>query len=172
MTDMIPLERRKTVCFTGHRIQKLPWGSDETDARCIKMKERLRGELEKAIMNGFNAFLCGMALGFDMICAEEVIALRKKHKDIKIYGALPCMDQPKKWRIGDKLRYQMLLKKLDGIRCLHETYYGSECFLERNRFMVDNSSLMIALYNGVPGGTKSTIEYARKKGLEIVIIKP
>ena len=82
------------------------------------------------------------------------------------------MDQQKKWRLKDRLRYQSLLKKLDGIRCLHETYCGRECFLERNRFMVDNSSLMIALYGGIPGGTKSTIDYARKKGLEIVIIKP
>lgn len=172
MTDIAALEKTKTVCFTGHRIQKLPWGSDETDARCIKMKERLRSELEIAIMGGYDTFLSGMALGFDMICAEEVISLREAYGGIKIYGALPCMDQPKKWRIGDKLRYQMLLQKLDGIRCLHETYCGSECFLERNRFMVDHSSLMIALFNGISGGTKSTIDYARKRGLGIVIIKP
>ena len=166
------LSKEKTVCFTGHRVQKLPWRSNETDERCVKMKETLRAELKKAIMNGYNTFLCGMALGFDLICAEEVISLRETYKDIRIYGALPCMDQQKMWHINDKLRYQKLLEKLDGIRCLHETYCGSECFLERNRFMVDNSSLMIALYNGVTGGTKSTVDYARKKGLEIVIIKP
>lgn len=44
--------------------------------------------------------------------------------------------------------------------------------LERNRFMVVNSSLMIALFNGIEGGTKSTIDYARKRGLEIIIIRP
>ena len=31
--------------------------------------------------------------------------------------------------------------------------------LERNRYMVDESSLMIALFNGRAGGTKSTIDW-------------
>lgn len=44
--------------------------------------------------------------------------------------------------------------------------------LERNKFMVDNSSLIIALFNGLSGGTKTTIDYALKQGLELVIIKP
>ena len=38
--------------------------------------------------------------------------------------------------------------------------------------MVDNSSLLIAVFNGTNGGTKSTIELARKKSLNIKIIKP
>lgn len=44
--------------------------------------------------------------------------------------------------------------------------------LERNNYMVNNSSKMIALFNGLPGGTKKTIEYAKQQGLKIVIIKP
>ena len=42
--------------------------------------------------------------------------------------------------------------------------------LERNRYMVNNSSLLIALFNGKPGGTKSTIEYAKKQNLRIIVI--
>lgn len=38
--------------------------------------------------------------------------------------------------------------------------------------MVNNSSLLIALYGGIPGGTKATIEYAEKQGLKIEVIKP
>ena len=38
--------------------------------------------------------------------------------------------------------------------------------------MVENSSLLIALFDGKSGGTKSTIDYAKKKGLKIVIIAP
>ncbi len=44
--------------------------------------------------------------------------------------------------------------------------------LERNRYMVNRSSLLIALFDGLPGGTKKTIEYANQQGLEIRIIKP
>lgn len=28
-----------TVCFTGHRSQKLPWGYNEEDERCVNMKK-------------------------------------------------------------------------------------------------------------------------------------
>lgn len=70
-----------TVCFTEHRSQKLPWGYNEEDERCVNMKKRLYLEIKKSILQGYTKFLCGMALGFDMICAEIVLQLKK---DIKI----------------------------------------------------------------------------------------
>ena len=30
-----------TCCFTGHRPEKLPWGSDESDPRCTALKKKL-----------------------------------------------------------------------------------------------------------------------------------
>ena len=42
--------------------------------------------------------------------------------------------------------------------------------LERNRFMINNSSFVIALFNGKSGGTKKTLEYAQKQELRVVII--
>ena len=57
------------VSFTGHRPQKLPWGFNENDERFIDMKNRTKVEIENAIIKGYHTFLCGMALGFDMMCA-------------------------------------------------------------------------------------------------------
>lgn len=164
--------RSNTACFTGHRSQKLPWRFNEEDTRCLAMKATLVAEIEKAIQRGYKTFLCGMALGFDMICAETVLDLKKKNSDIKIIGALPCKTQDIKWSGKDRKRYRELLDRLDGIRCIYDEYIGAECMLERNRYMVNRSSLMIALFDGLPGGTKFTIDYARKQGLEVIIIKP
>ena len=166
------MKTNEAVCFTGHRSQKLPWRFNEEDVRCLTMKVTLRSEIEKAIQRGYRTFYCGMALGFDMICAEMVLDLKIQYSDIKIIGALPCKTQDIKWSVKDKERYRNLLSQLDDIRCIYDEYIGAECMLERNRFMVNNSSLMIALFNGLPGGTKSTIDYARKQGLDIVVIKP
>ena len=163
---------KRAVCFTGHRSQKLSWRFNEKDKRCKVMKNTLRKEIINAIENGFKTFYCGMAIGFDMIAAETVLDLKKKYKDIKLIGALPCRTQDAKWLDREKKRYKKLLKRLDGIRCIYDEYIGAECMFERNRFMVDNSRLLIALYNGTGGGTKSTIDYARSKGLKIVIIEP
>ena len=166
------LLKNEVVCFTGHRSQKLPWGFNENDNRCKAMKIALCAEIEKAIKKGYTTFLCGMALGFDMICAETVIELKHYYPHIKIIGAIPCRNQDSMWSTAYKTRYRNLLAQLDGIRCKYDRYNGAECMHERNRFMVENSSLMIALFNGSPGGTKLTIDYARLQGLEIIIIKP
>lgn len=159
-----------TCCFTGHRPQNLPWGFNENDERCVNMKQKLKDTIIRAIKRGYKIFISGMALGFDTICAETVLELKKEYPDIKLIGALPCKTQDKLWKDKDRKRYKSLIKKLDGIRCIYDEYVGAECMLERNRYMVNNSSLMIALFDGKSGGTKKTIEYAKKMGLEIIIL--
>ena len=161
-----------TVCFTGHRSQKLPWGYNEEDERCVNMKKRLYLEIKKSILQGYTKFLCGMALGFDMICAEIVLQLKKRYKNIKLIGAIPCENQDCKWNVQKRTRYRNILNHLDFTRCIYKEYNDVKCMIERNNYMVNNSAKIIALYNGISGGTKRTIEYAKKQGLEIVIIRP
>ena len=43
--------------------------------------------------------------------------------------------------------------------------------IERNKYMVNNSSLIIALFCEKNGGTKQTLEYAKSKNLKIVYLK-
>ena len=51
-----------------------------------------------------------------------------------------------------------------------QSEYSKASFHIRNAYMVDNSTRVIAAYNGTSGGTRNTVEYARKKGLEIINI--
>lgn len=164
--------RNHTICFSGHRAQKLPWGFNENAPRCVIMKKQLKEVIKQAILDGYYGFITGMALGFDIICAEIVLELKKKYKHIILIGALPCKNQDCKWPIMEQKRYRSLLKKLDITRCIYDTYIGRECMLERNRYMINNSSMLIALFNGQNGGTKSTIEYAKTQGLKVVVIEP
>lgn len=136
------------------------------------MKTALYSEIERAIKRGYKTFLCGMAIGFDMICAETVLALKKHYPEIKLIAAIPCRNQDCKWEEKSRKRYRKLLKKADGVRCIYDEYIGAECMIERNRYMVEHSSLLIALYDGTAGGTKSTINYAQTQKREIVILKP
>lgn len=101
-------EIKYTVCFTGHRSQKLPWRFNEQDKRCIAMKTTLSSEIANAIQKGFKTFLCGMALGFDTICAETVLSLKNEYPYIKLIGVLPCRNQDARWRYKDKERYKNL----------------------------------------------------------------
>ncbi len=160
-----------TVCFTGHRVQKLPWRANENDPRCKKMIEETQGKIIEAIKQGKTNFISGMAIGFDMICAELVLELKEQYPYITLECALPCQDQDAKWNSHVRARYKKILEKADKVRCLYDTY-NKECMQERNEYMVNNSSLIIALYDGKPGGTKKTIEHAKSLGKEVVEIQP
>ena len=46
------LEREITCCFTGHRPNKLPWGEEERDPRCLALKARLAELLETLRRSG------------------------------------------------------------------------------------------------------------------------
>lgn len=166
------INKNQTLCFTGHRSQHLPWKFNENAIECKKMKATLKKEIEESIKSGYTTFLCGMALGFDLICAETVLELKSKYNDIKLIAVIPCDNQQIKWPLKDQIRYSEIIKNVDAIRQKYKTYNGNKCMLERNRFMIDNSSMVIALFNGQNGGTKYTLDYAMQNGLSITIIEP
>ena len=70
-----------TCTFTGHRAEKLPWGYNENDPRCRRLKRTLYDTLEAVYESGFHRFICGMAEGCDFYFCEAVLALREDHPD-------------------------------------------------------------------------------------------
>ena len=120
---------------------------------------------EKAISDGYEFFISGFADGTDLIAAEAVLKLQQKYPHIHLIGAIPY-----------KSRLKALLK-LDCFNRCSDTQvvceeYVPECYSRRNRFMVDSSSLVIAVTDGKQtGGTAYTINYALKKGRELYIIR-
>lgn len=163
------MDRRKTCAFTGNRPQKLPWGNDEQDYRCVAVKNRLRGELLVAIENGYDTFITGMALGGDTYFAEEVLRLKKTY-DVRLVCAIPYPDQSKGWSDINVDRYYNVLSQADETVILSPKY-TKYCMHKRNRYMVDNSSLLLCLNYANDGGTISTIQYARKANLTIISVK-
>ena len=83
----------KIACATGHRPDKFDFGYNETDIRCINLKKCLKRELIKLIEHDYTHFISGMALGFDMWFAEEVLELKKTYPNIILEAAIPCLNQ-------------------------------------------------------------------------------
>ena len=159
----------KTCSFTGHRPAKLPWGTRETDERCMALKGELAARLEGIYQAGYRHFICGMAIGCDMYFAEAVLELKKKHSEITLEAAIPCGTQPDRWAKPMRERYNNLLDRCSMVKVL-QIDYSPDCMMRRNEYMVDNSSLLLACFDGRPGGTMSTILYAQRKGLSVITI--
>ncbi len=85
--------KEETACLTGHRPAKLPWFYNEEKENCLRFKRDLETIFTGAFEYGLKNYLVGMAEGFDMIGAETLIKLRKKHKEIKVIAVVPCKGQ-------------------------------------------------------------------------------
>ena len=169
---MYPLiNRDNTCCFSGYRPEKLPWGVSEETPRCKELKEKLVFEAERMALSGIRHFICGMARGSDTFFCEAVLFLREKHTGITVEAAIPYKTQASRWREEDRKRYRCLVELCDFVTYVSPEYSKS-CMLHRNRYMVNNSSVLLAVFDGKPGGTKNTLKYARQRGLEIIEIQP
>lgn len=163
-------DRELCCCFTGHRPAKLPWGSNEADERCLALKDELSQRLMGIYESGYRHFISGMAIGCDLYFAEAVLALREIHSDVSLEAAIPCGTQPDKWPKSQRIRYNKILDSCDHVNVL-QVNYTPDCMMRRNRHMVDKSSLLLACYDGKPGGTMNTILYAKRQGLKTIIIE-
>lgn len=129
--------------------------------------------LNKALVNviekeGVTAFYNGMARGFDLISARHVLNLKKKY-NIKLIACVPCKGQENGYSPSEKAEYARILSECDEVRVLYEHYFDG-CMLNRDRYMVDNSSLIIAYLRETKGGTSYTVNYAELKERKIFII--
>ena len=163
--------RENTCCFTGHRAEKLPWKYNEADPECLRLKDVILDVLGMLYDEGFRHFICGMATGADMYFGEAVIDLRAEHPDVTLEAAVPFAGQERSWPLKARLRYARLAEACNERTVLSDAYTRS-CMLERNRYMVDHSSVLVAVYDGRPGGTKYTIRYAVSQGVGVIQIPP
>jgi uncharacterized phage-like protein YoqJ len=161
MNEDIFEERRKTVCFTGHRT--LPTG--DALKRLIGATDAM---IAAAYSRGYRVFIAGGAVGFDTLAACRVIVAKKRLPDIKLRLALPCRNQTEKWsRVDDIALYKRIMGYAEKIDYITD-FYTDTCMLERNRYMVDRSALCIAYCTKEKGGSAYTVNYAAKCGVGII----
>lgn len=167
-------ELNKSAAFTGYRSYKLPFKHDLNDPVAIALRQALYMEFEALIRDhGFRYFLTGGAEGSDLMAAEIILELKKKYKSLGIqhYLCLPCKNHDKKWRQEDKDRLAAIAKK-SHVFYITEGEYTPDCMQKRNRYMVNTSCVLIAVFDGKSGGTGNTIEYARKCARKIITFRP
>lgn len=154
------LSKNISCCFTGHRPEKL--NISEKDAKVL-----LCNAIQSAIDRGYRIFITGMAKGCDIWAGELILEFKNIYPDIKLICALPY---PTFYRGRNKSEQALYKKILSNATLVHISYpsYSPLSYQSRNMWMVDNSTLVIALFTGEAGGTRNTIKYAENQGVEIM----
>ena len=146
----------KVCAFTGHR-NIFAYDFDE------HLLERVVLNLVK---NGVKKFLCGMAVGFDMKAAQAVLAIKESY-NVELVACLPCANQSERFSAKNKLLYNEIIEKCDDVIVI-QNEYTSGCMFARDRYLVDNSDVIVCFLRKQSGGTYYTVNYARKTNKKII----
>lgn len=163
----INYENSSKCCFTGYRPDKFPFKLKKGDLRYENMENALVEVILKLAEQNCRIFYTGMAMGFDLIAAETVLALKNAfNPPLKLIGVIPFAGQsnhfPELWRE----HFNKVLQGADETVTLSDTYFNG-CFQTRNKYMVDNSDYVITWYDGQRGGTANTLKYAERTGRQV-----
>ena len=129
--------REKTVSFSGHRAERMTRNSPDTQKRLIDIGFDTYTAITELCKRDYHTFLSGMANGFDLIAAEEVLNAKKTFPYIQLKCVLPFKGQ------------------------------ADRCFLRRNNYLLDNSAYLVVFYDSTPtGGTAYTLRHAMERKIE------
>lgn len=176
-----------SVCFTGHRPDRLGTGYVIEGERVVAYSELLKTEIVKLIDEGAREFISGGALGIDQIAFWTVNKLQADYPHIRNIVAIPFKQQYTAWHRNPRVVawYHEMIKRADEVvyvdslentpwvnpRLPVGSYHASKMQL-RNQYMVDNADTVIAVWNGSRGGTGNCVAYAQEENKRIIQLKP
>lgn len=156
------------IALTGHRPDKLnneynldgPWSTH------IRTKlQEIIDDLKPTLI------ISGMALGCDTIWA-----LLAKANGIPLMACVPFPSQPNVWRKENRDLYYELLNYAEltgGVKITGTDPYTAWKMEVRNKYMVNEADVVIAVYNGdESGGTYNTVKYMKSIDKSMVRIDP
>ena len=139
----------KTVTFCGHR---------EIDGGADALRKWLMATVNHLILHGAELFYLGGYGAFDRMAASVVNELRQAH-DFPVEAVLVLAYPDRVPHIAnyDRTTYPPL-----------ETVPRRFAILKRNEWMVEHSDVVVAYVHYTWGGAAKTLEYAQRKGKEII----
>lgn len=156
----IIMDKSKTIAFTGHR-------NIAVENR-QPLKEELTVVLTEQYNKGYRTFITGGARGFDSLVAEVVLSLKKTFADIQLLIAVPYAGHHNYFTDEDKKQYIRITNKATS-NIILSAYYYKDCFLHRNNYMLEHSSLLIAYYGqSFYSGTGYTVRRAEANRIPII----
>ncbi len=160
------IEVERSVCFTGYRPEKFSFLLVDTNEDYIALKHKIKTVIISLINKGYNTFYTGGCNGFDMIVGEILLDLKLDY-DIKSIIVMPYISFGRNFDSRWTIVRQKLLNDSDETLYLYEKYKRG-CYQDRNKFMVERSSIVVTYHNGQKGGTLNTINFAKKNKKNIV----
>lgn len=143
------------IAGTGHRPQNCEIGNVKAFS---EIQTAIMTDIAKWALSTLGAkhVITGGALGWDTALARAAYSLQIPYR---VY--VPFKGQESKWTAEQQTKYRAMLKHAARVEVLSEDGYSAVLMQRRNQAMVNDSELLLALWNGKrEGGTWNCIHYA------------
>lgn len=157
------IQKEITIAFIGDKIFNKPNNIPDSNLENV-IRTELYYVLEELYQEGKKTFLCGMTVGFAMLCAEEVLKLKSKHPNMILIAAIPFVGQELTYSLKDKQRYKEIYEAADHRVFTSNGDYDQDAYRKNNDWMVANSSELI-IYDS---NAASLVSMARNAGVDVL----
>ena len=168
----------EACAITGHRPTRFKFKYKEDTAGCKRLKKCLQDQFALLYQRGVRRFWVGGAQGVDLWAGEILLRLKgqPEYSDLSLYLAIPFDGYNAGWDERSKIRLAFLRRHCAGeIMVGKKGWLPEKSYRERNKYMMDHADVLVAVYDNdrsIRSGTGMTVNYAKKKGLSIILIHP
>ena len=156
----------KPICCAviGQNPMRFPWGFDEEDDRCRKLKIELAQQIMMLRQNGVSQFLTACDCGVGLYAAELVNGLRATtDHDLMLICYTPHEEQATKWAPYLRERYFTMLEKCTLISAVCKVG-APDAQLHAYKKIIDLADMVLAVYDRdtppTGGAEDSALAYA------------
>ena len=130
----------------GQNPMRFPWGFDEEDARCRKLKIELAQQIMMLRQGGVSQFLVACDCGVGLYTAEIINGLRTTDHDMMLLCYTPHEEQATKWAPYLRERYFTMLEKCTLISTVCEVGAPDAQFHAYKK-IIDLADVVLAVYD-------------------------
>ena len=130
----------------GQHPLRFPWGFDEEDASCAKMKMELAQQIMVLCQEGVSQFLVACDYGVGLYAGEIVNGLRMTDRDLMLLCYTPHEEQTTKWAPYLRERYFTMLEQCTLISAVCEVG-APDAQLHAYKKIIDLADVVLGIYD-------------------------
>lgn len=130
----------------GQNPMRFPWGFDEEDKFCSKMKTELAQQIMVLRQSGVSQFLTACDCGVGLYAGEIINGLRTTDHDLMLICCTPHEEQSTKWAPYLRERYFTMLEKCTLIAAVCEVG-APEAELQAYLKIIDFADVVLGVYD-------------------------
>lgn len=150
---------------------RFPWGFDEEDDRCQKLKMELAQQVMVLRQGGVSQFLTACDCGVGLYAGEIVNGLRTTDHDLMLFCYTPHEEQSTKWAPYLRERYFTMLEKCTHISVVCPV--GTpDAQLQAYRKIIDLADVVDADMSATDSGENRAFAFAVESHTPTLVLHP